>query len=249
MRFPFRRVGLAGAVTAGLAALALALGGGTAAVADDPSPTPIPWDSWSFDFGSASGQHDFVFTNVYRLQLVDKPAPVTHPEVFRIVRDTCTVPVEPGKSCVVTVVYRQPARPVPYTDMLRLDFTDLSGRPVATPGAYLFAGGAEWAGTDYPRGLLVLPRLDIDEQYAFPIHFRLKGINPVDLPPDVFAPWTIVANTCATVPAGAGECTITVGFQPTAAGRFTTPFQMSFTDPATNQTVTAQPLGHDGHRG
>jgi hypothetical protein len=178
---------------------------------------------------------------VYRLPLVDKPAPLIHPEAFRIARDTCTVPVEPGKSCVVTVLYKQVAQPK-FTDLLRLDFTDLSGRPVSTPGAYLFANGAEWAGTDYPRGLVPLPDIGVGEEYTMAIRFHLKGINPVDIPPDVFAPWTIVANTCSTVPAGAGECTITVAFKPTTVGRSTTAFQMSFTDPVTKDTVTAQPL-------
>jgi hypothetical protein len=241
MRFPSRRFGLTAVLAAAWAAVALALGGGTAAVADDPSPTPIPWDTWSYDFALTASQHVFVFTNVYRLPLVDKPAPLTHPNVFQIVRDTCTVRVDPGRSCAVTVAYPEPVR-APVTDVLRLDFTDLSGRAVPTPGAYLFAGGAEYAGTDYPRSLIALPDIGVGEQEALPIHFHLKGINPVDLPPDVFAPWRIVANTCATVPAGAGECTITVAFSPTAAGRATTAFQMSFTDPVTNQTVTAQPL-------
>ncbi len=241
MRLPFRRLGPAATLAAALAAVALVLGGGTAAVADDPSPPPIPWDTWSYDFGLNSGQHVFVFTNVYPIRLIDKPAPLDHPNVFRIVRDTCTAPVDPGRSCAVTVAYPEPSR-TPVTDLLRLDFTDLSGRPVSTPGAYLFAGGAEYAGTDVPRSLIALPDIGVGQEEALPIHFHLHGINPVDLPPDVFAPWKIVANTCSAVPAGAGDCTITVGFSPTAAGRATTAFQMSFTDPVTKQTVTAQPL-------
>ena len=54
----------------------------------------------------------------------------------------------------------------------------------------------------------------------------------VDFPPVLEGPWSVAANTCANVPAGATRCKVTIRFAPTAPGSYRSDFQMKFENAA-----------------
>jgi hypothetical protein len=218
----------------GLAFLvALLLPTAPAASANTP---PYPWNVDTYDYGNSPGSFTFVFTNIYPWPLVDKPAPMQDPEAFRVLRDTCTAPVSPGGSCNVTVAYAAQGKPV--ADALQLLFDDPAGEPVATPSVRLFGGGAEYLTVDYLGGIVIFPDTSPGTEYDLRLIFHIHGPGPIDLPPDLVAPWTVIGNTCGSLKPGATSCQLGIAFKPTTAGTFTTRFRMPFTDPLTQQPVS-----------
>lgn len=204
------------------------------------SPDPVPWSSWDYDFGLVAGSHQFGFINVYTRPVVDKPFAFAHPSVFHITSDSCTHVINPGQSCSVVVNYTPSVNQLPVTDLLHLAFT-MDGAPISTPGVTLFAAGAEYVSTDFPVGQVVFPSVVNGFAYEL-ISFHLHGPWPVDEPPDLLAPWSVVSNTCVNLPPGSTACAVNIRFQSTVHGSYSVPFQMTFEDPGTGQPVTVQPL-------
>jgi hypothetical protein len=208
----------------------------SAAPAATAGPPMYPWNVDTYDFGTRQGAFTFIYTNINPLALQDKPLPMQYADAFHVSRDTCTAPVAPGRSCSVTVTYTPQGEAL--ADTLQLLFKDPSGRPVATPGVRLFAGGAEYLTTDYLGNIVTFPDTGVGSQHDLRLIFHIHGPNPIDIPPFLIAPWGVIGNTCSSVQPGATSCVLAIAFKPTAAGTFATHFQMSFTDPITRQAVS-----------
>jgi len=227
-----RRLSRVLALVSGLAFLATLL----LPTAASAGPLTFPWNVDTHDYGYAESSYTYVFTNIYPLQIVDYPLPMLYPNAFHVVRDACTAPVAPGGSCAVTVRYTPVGKPV--ADTLQLKFNDMSGRPVATPSVRLFGGGAEYLTTDFIGNFITFPDTDVATEFVYWIIFHIHGVNPIDLPPIVSSPWSVVGNTCGSLQPGATSCRLGIAFKPTSAGTFSTSFQMPFTDPVSKLPVS-----------
>lgn len=245
-----RRI-LASVVTA-LLAIAAFLVVGAPANATTPPPPPSMWPSWDYDYGTVTSTHTFVFTNTLVNPMVGgNPLGFHYSTAFHLTQNTCTTRVNPGSTCNVTVSFTAVPALGPLVDALQLQFTDLTGHPIATPSVTLFAQNAEYVTTDYSTGYVMFPDTHVGTRPALAsqpadyslliLLFHLHGPwPPWDLPPPDHAPWSVLGNTCVQVTGT--TCQVTIGFQPTAIGTFTTSFHMSFENPQNGASVTVQNL-------
>jgi hypothetical protein len=234
-RFP-----LALGVAAGIVAMA--------ASAAQAEPVPNPWTVNYHDFGTLSGSHTFVFTNVYTPPLMGQPTPFGHPELS-ITGNTCAAPVAPGGTCKVTVHYAADGQPI--ADSLQMNFTAPSGGPVATPPVLLLAGGQPYVKTGHKSGVFTFPtstqtsnRTPGPDIPPFPAetvtiqYFGVPAILKVDFQPQLRAPFSVLRNGCKT--AGTGACRVVLRFAPVRAGQYTANFQMSFENAQTGASLPTQ---------
>jgi hypothetical protein len=230
--------------------LALGLAAGIvamAATAAQAEPVPNPWNVNYHDFGSVSGSHTFVFTNIYDLTLMGQPMPFAHAE-FAVTGNTCAAPVAPGGTCKVKVSYAADGQPI--ADNLQMQFMAPSGQPEATPPVQLFAGGAQYVKTKHANGVFTFPTSTLAGGQSagpngpFPAervtiqYFGVPTILKVDIPPDILAPFRVLRNECTV--AGTGGCQVVLQFAPVNAGQFVANFQMSFENAQTGASLPTQ---------
>jgi hypothetical protein len=228
----------------GVAASIVAMAASTA----QAEPVPNPWKANYHDFGTVSGSHTFVFTNVYTLSLMGQPAPFGHAE-FSVTGNTCGAPVAPGGTCKVMVHYAADGQPI--ADGLQMHFTAPSGGPVATPPVQLFAGGVQYVRTGHRSGVFTFPtstptsgRTPGPGVPPFPAetvtiqYFGVPAILKQDFQPSMTAPFTVLRNGCLA--AGTGACRVVLKFAPVNAGQYVANFQMGFENAQTGASLPTQ---------
>lgn len=225
-----------------------------------------PWQPWSQDYEDwgvvvtcVPCQVNLTFTN-YSVDPVELTAsepfqPFSNPSQLSVTDDTCDgpTPVPSNGTCMVQVTFTPEPSQGPFSDQLQANFMDtVTDDPVSTPPVALFAGGTSYVATTL-NGTVDFGDVPDGPPATFVITYNLWNWNEIikDIPPDIFAPFTLGSNTCTSPTAVTGatneaQCTMQVTFSPTSLGEATSAFDATFENSQTAATVWTEPLTLEG---